>query len=277
MKVVRHNTASEFLDRAGAWLEIAEAENNLILGIATDLRNYSGTFKIPPYYMTLEEYDLLVGAAFMHPPRQLIVSRMPNEALLTLADYLLSNGAPLSGVNGPSPMADLFAQYWAEKKGHRRLDLNQRIYACENVDNVQRSPGQLRIATQGDEPLLTRWAEGFCQDAGIPNETESTKARIPYWLTKGWLHVWEYREVVSMTSLNRETRQGFAVSLVYTPPHFRNKGYATSCVAALTQRTLDSGKTFCCLYTDHANPTSNSIYQKIGYRPVCDVQDWIFE
>jgi len=36
-------------------------------------------------------------------------------------------------------------------------------------------------------------------------------------------------------------------------------------------------ETFLLLYTDLANSTSNSIYQKIGYQPVCDVQDWIFE
>ena len=34
MNVVRHNTAAEFLNLTGAWLETAEAENNLILGIA---------------------------------------------------------------------------------------------------------------------------------------------------------------------------------------------------------------------------------------------------
>jgi predicted GNAT family acetyltransferase len=65
--------------------------------------------------------------------------------------------------------------------------------------------------------------------------------------------------------------------MVYTPPHLRKQGYATSCVAALTQRMLDSGKRFCCLYTDLTNPTSNAIYQKIGYQPVCDSEDLVFE
>ena len=83
--------------------------------------------------------------------------------------------------------------------------------------------------------------------------------------------------LVAMAGLERETARGIAISWVYTPAHLRRHGYATACVAALTQRMLDNGKSFCCLYTDLANPTSNSIYQKIGYRPVCDVQDWIFE
>ena len=63
--------------------------------------------------------------------------------------------------------------------------------------------------------------------------------------------------------------------LVSTPP--RNKGYASSGVAILTKRMLDNGKRFCCLFTDLANPTSNSIYQRIGYGEICDVEDWIFE
>ncbi|OZU86959.1 GNAT family N-acetyltransferase, partial [Virgibacillus indicus] len=46
---------------------------------------------------------------------------------------------------------------------------------------------------------------------------------------------------------------------------FKKKGYATSTVAHLSQKILDEGFQFCSLYTDSTNPTSNSIYKKIGY------------
>ncbi len=70
---------------------------------------------------------------------------------------------------------------------------------------------------------------------------------------------------------------GIAISWVFTPAHLRRRGYATSCFAAMTQRMIDSGKKFRCLYVDLANSTSNRIFQKISCRPVCDVQDWIFD
>jgi uncharacterized protein len=79
-----------------------------------------------------------------------------------------------------------------------------------------------------------------------------------------------------MAAASRDTGHGIAINYVYTPPQHRCCGYATSCVAELTQRQLASGKSFCCLYTDLANPTSNSIYQRIGYQPVCDAQMWLF-
>jgi hypothetical protein len=47
-------------------------------------------------------------------------------------------------------------------------------------------------------------------------------------------------------------------------------------VAALSQLILASGRRHCFLFTDLANPTSNHTYQAIGYRPVCDVDDYAF-
>ena len=75
---------------------------------------------------------------------------------------------------------------------------------------------------------------------------------------------------VSMAKISRDLQTVCVVGLVYTPPYFRGNGYATSCVAAVSQFGLDRGFKNCVLYTDLANPTSNSIYMKIGYKPICD-------
>ena len=82
---------------------------------------------------------------------------------------------------------------------------------------------------------------------------------------------------VSMAGWAGRTPNGVRVNFVYTPPESRNRGYATSCVAALTKHLLDCGRTFCFLFTDMANPTSNRIYRQIGYQHVCDMRDVRFE
>jgi predicted GNAT family acetyltransferase len=64
------------------------------------------------------------------------------------------------------------------------------------------------------------------------------------------------------------------VNYVYTPPELRGRGYASACVASLTEQLLDEGHALCCLYTDLSNPTSNKIYQASGYRPVCDAAEY---
>jgi len=55
------------------------------------------------------------------------------------------------------------------------------------------------------------------------------------------------------------------------------QGYASALVARLSQHLLDLGYQFINLFTDLQNPTSNAIYQKIGYRPVCDFRMYKFQ
>ncbi|WP_411503137.1 GNAT family N-acetyltransferase [Brevibacillus centrosporus] len=62
----------------------------------------------------------------------------------------------------------------------------------------------------------------------------------------------------------------FMVSRLKKPLSRRKNGYASTCVAILSQQLLDAGYQFCSLYTDLANPTSNRIYQAIGYLPIQD-------
>ena len=82
---------------------------------------------------------------------------------------------------------------------------------------------------------------------------------------------------VSTAMWARPTPNGVTINGVYTPGARRNRGYASACVAALSQRMLDEGQEFCCLYTDLSNPTSNDIYLSIVYQPVCDSDDYLFE
>jgi uncharacterized protein len=278
MQVIQYDTAAEFLARAKSWLEVTEAENNLILGISKYFASHSGRINVDPYFFTVEDAGKLLGAALMAPPRNSIISRMPQSGLVALADYYLENAISIPGVVGPKNTIRLFADYWKTRTGTAfHTKMSQRIYACERVLTRTYARGHLRPATKDDEPLATQWAADFCRDAGIADEIEAMTARIPNIIETGSLYVWDNDQIVSTALVQRETTHGISISMVYTPAHLRNRGYATSCVAAVTQRMLDSGKTFCCLYTDLTNPTSNSIYQKIGYKPVCDSEDLAFE
>jgi predicted GNAT family acetyltransferase len=67
------------------------------------------------------------------------------------------------------------------------------------------------------------------------------------------------------------------VSGVYTPVEERGHGYASANVAAISARALDAGALACMLFADKANPTSNKIYQAIGYRPVGGSQEWLLD
>ena len=90
------------------------------------------------------------------------------------------------------------------------------------------------------------------------------------------MYVWEDDSVTSMAAAMDPTPTGVRIGYVYTPPEARGRGYASILVAELSQLYLDRGRSLCFLYTDMANPTSNAIYQRIGYRQVCEVVDIAF-
>jgi predicted GNAT family acetyltransferase len=138
-------------------------------------------------------------------------------------------------------------------------------------------PGFLRAATPADAGLLTRWHYAFQLEAMGGGDQERSKTMIERRIPEGDLFIWDDNGPVSTAIRTRPTPHGYTVSFVYTPPELRGRGYASACVAALSQQLLDSGKQFCTLFTDLSNPTSNSIYQKVGYRPVCDFTEYSFD
>jgi predicted GNAT family acetyltransferase len=83
--------------------------------------------------------------------------------------------------------------------------------------------------------------------------------------------------VVSASGWGGPTPNGIRIGPVYTPPALRGRGYATALVAELSQTLLDQGRRFCFLFTDLANPTSNAIYERIGYVRVCESGMIVFE
>ncbi len=80
-----------------------------------------------------------------------------------------------------------------------------------------------------------------------------------------------------MAGSTRQSPRGASISWVYTPNAHRGRGYASNLVATLSQHFLDSGKEFCCLFTDQANPTSNKVYEALGFRPVIDFRRVVFQ
>jgi predicted GNAT family acetyltransferase len=133
----------------------------------------------------------------------------------------------------------------------------------------------LRRANEADAKTATDWATEFLRQAN-PSDPSDPAEIVGRLLRTGGLFVWDDGAPVSMCGASGRTPHGARVGLVYTPAAQRRRGYATAAVTALTRGLLAEGNRYCCLYTDLANPTSNGIYRTIGYREVCDVNDYEF-
>jgi predicted GNAT family acetyltransferase len=257
-----------------------EAPHNLLLGIAGTLGDHPGVYREHRLWV-VEDDGLVVGAALRTPPYNLVVARPgSDEALVALADAI--DDVHLPGVTGAIPEVDVFAAAWESRAGttrHRRMA--QRIYKLTEVRAPVDVLGGPRGATAADRELLISWVRAFAEEAtsaGTPGHASPDQivdARLAH--GAGAFVLWEDGEAVSMAGWGGLTPNGVRVGPVYTPPEHRRRGYGGAITAAVSEERLSSGRQFCFLYTDLANPTSNRIYLDIGYEPVCDSVDYAFQ
>jgi uncharacterized protein len=149
-----------------------------------------------------------------------------------------------------------------------------RTHQLTQVRPIGTASGLLRLVTEGDRPLLIEWYTAFASEIGELISPESEKA-VENGLKQQAIYLWEDGGLpVSLATAKNFLPTAARIGPVYTPSEHRDKGYATACVAALSQKLLEQGCDRCFLFTDLANPTSNRIYQAIGYYPVCDWHDY---
>jgi len=279
MIYTEHRAAEGFLALAQSAIERQECANALMLGIALRLVREPNAYGSQPYLATVESAEGIRVAAVMTPPHRLQLYTPDDsnfEGLGSVADALLKGKWPVPGVMAREAVAQTFASIWSRKTGSRcRTGMRQRIHELREVVPPPQPCGEFAQAIDGNLELVRRWACGFHQDCfgdGRPDLRHAEEL-----LRRGDLFLWVDGDPKSMAARTRPTPHGQCISLVYTPPEYRRRGYATALVARLSQRILDGGKQFCTLYTNLSNATSNSIYRSIGYRGVADVIDVHFE
>lgn len=282
MEITRHDTVEGFLEQAGGFLGDREAEHNLILGISSQLRRSARVYGEDPFFAVAAEEGRVVGAALRTPPHNLVLSEIDDRrAIAPLAAAVRERFASLPGVVGPKERVAQFVETWEAATGAEgRLEIAQRAFRVDRVDPPRGVSGRMREYEPADRELASRWmaafeAEALPEGAPHPESSEDFVDRR-HADPDGGLVFWEDGEPVSIAGYGGLTPNGIRVGPVYTPPEHRGRGYGSAVTAALTQRLLDGGRRFCFLFTDLANPTSNSIYQRIGYRAVSDIDLWLF-
>jgi uncharacterized protein len=277
MQLQRFNTIQEFCDRAQDYLLQHEAEHNLLLGILHTLRHYPDRYPEPPYLAIVEADHQVLAIAIRTPPHKLVLSKaMDFDALQLIAQDIQDYGEPIPGVSGLVAEVATFLPAWQTLTGQSsRKVMDMRIHQLTQVQSVATAQGHLRLATDGDRPLLFQWFTAFNAEIDLISDDEIER-RVEVELKRQSIYLWEDSVPVSMVGGRQFSATAARIAPVYTPPEYRRKGYATAGVAALSQMLLEQGCDRCFLFTDLANPTSNHIYKQIGYRPVCDWHDYSF-
>jgi GNAT superfamily N-acetyltransferase len=232
----------------------------------------------------------VVGAAMRtapFAPQPIFLLPMPDEAAVALARALHDRGEEALGFNGTLPAAQVAAEEMARlTRGTVRNPVRMRLFEVTQVIPPRAAPGRLVPATEDDLDLALDWFDVFeaeaDEQAGRPRGSLPAHERDPEEMLRrirsGSVWFWEDETgtKVHMTAANPPAFGVARIGPVYTPPQQRGHGWASSAVAQVSQLLLDEGARV-CLFTDQANPTSNGIYVRLGFRELIDTAVFVVE
>lgn len=286
MTLRRFDSIQEFWHLAEDYLLEHLAEHNLLLSLCQSLLHHPERYPDPPYLVLVEVESQIVAAALRTPPFKLLLSKARDiGALEAIAQDLASEAEQIHGASGLVAEVAAFSRYWQRLTGQSaRVVTEMRIHQLTRVNPTATVKGRLRLAeisncpkgsAQSDRSLLIKWFAAFAAEVG-DLVTQDPERAVDSGLKRQTLYLWEDSVPVSLAGGSQFLPSAGRIAPVYTPPEHRRQGYATACVAALSQKLLEDGCDRCFLFTDIHNHTSNRIYRQIGYHPVCDWHDHSF-
>ncbi len=270
----------DYLGAAGGFLRSRPAEHTILLGAAETVRAKGpSAFGGPPVFGWWQDPGGAVTAAFLHtPPFPVVLTGMPAGAAAELAGLLAARDCRVSGVNADVTAGGAFASAWRQRTGEQaQVRMRMRLYSLGTL--LQPDPaaeGRARVAGPADRGVVIAWCEAFHREAE-PGPRGDLELMVDDRLGYGGFTLWEAAgQPVSLAGLSRPVAGQARVGPVYTPPGLRGRGYGGAVTWAVSRAALDAGIAGVLLFTDLANPTSNALYQRLGYRPMADRAVWSF-
>jgi uncharacterized protein len=276
MRLVIDSDLAGFIAAVRPWLSGDPVRNNVIMTVLQSRADGVEPVEDGIFLGRLvTDAGELVGVAVRTPPHPMLVSAMPQDARDVLAGYLIERAPQVTALNGTVESARPIATAVAAARGgtvEETLGLGR--FQLRQVIAPAPTGGAPRQATTADLDLVLGWVAGFEEDTG-EHGPRSGEQKIRARIELGQFWLWEDGGPVSMASQSEPAGGVARINLVYTPAALRGRGYASALVAFLSQRILDAGLVP-SLYTDLANPTSNKIYQAIGFEKVDEASIWTF-
>ena len=249
-----------------------EVQNNLIISLITDSnkRNTSDWL-----LATVSSGGGPCLVALLIQPFDLLLYEVSNDPFCGAAELLSRElrriGCSPVGVTAESSLCARFAEAYSHSS-ESSLKMTMAAMRLDTLSAFNRAPGFCRMLDERDMTYAPHWERAFSQECKVHvfTVTEITR-RLTRRLGKDNHCIWEDGKPVSQAVHGRDTPNGAVINGVYTPPEYRGCGYATSVVGELSQRLLDRGAGFCCLFADASNPASMALYRNLGYNVVCEL------
>ncbi len=268
--------AAEFLTATQDLRASDPVRTNVLGSVATGV---AGGIRYEAESWFVAEHDgVVVGAALWTAPYRLLVGPVDDDVAVALgaaaATRSVELGIPLTGVVGlrsaAEHAADGVGRPWT-------LRMEERLLVLHDYLPPSGVAGSARRATEADRDLLRVWRHDFFVEADVVVQDDESLLRRALASTR----IWEVDGTpVSMAGhapvVSTPSGDVGRIGPVYTPPEHRRHGYGGAVTAAVVEHLRPLVGTV-MLFADAANPTSNHVYEALGFVHESDMVELEFE
>lgn len=285
MEVIRCSSPKEFLSETTSYRGLDPIRTNVLGSVASSVANDSRIYDAYWWWLVRDDGDV-VGASMRTAPFGIQIGPMPVKASSLLALAVARDDDEFPWLSGSEELVTAFLETYREAKspGSSRKSVRGRksfIYELNDlaIPNVE---GLSRVATMDDFELVDQWTSDFhFFIEGVAREVdERDRAFLVARVREGAMRLWCVRGVI-VAMAGRATPVATPSGLVtrigpvFTPAENRGRGYGSAVTASLCETLLAEGSRV-MLYADADNPTSNGVYQRIGFHPIDNVIQYDF-
>jgi GNAT superfamily N-acetyltransferase len=276
MSLVRHSDPDAFLAAAAPAMARNPAAASLLRSFALGVKRRPPAADERLYLATWRD-GRGHAVAVQRAEHALFVETDEPAGAAAFADDLAVEHPLLQGVSGALLACESFAGRWRERtERHSAVRAHLRHHMLTDVATVPQGRGGMRVAGDADADWLLDASLAFVAEAGMPDTPAQVRRNVPVVLAQRRYRIWEDGGIAAFAGWSDAGEGDARIGPVYTPVEKRRRGYATALVAALAREIKDGGAGRVFLTTDVANPTSNAIYARIGFRPLSDFYHFDF-
>lgn len=271
MELHSYQDVGEYFTKVENHLLANESFYNLKFGLVNAIKDNTIETSSSLFLVISENHQTIGFALRSNLERPLAISKMPTSALEKLISYLVDQKITLAGIIGEVETVEAFNKNWISSQPFKyKLNLHLGVYETKTIVD-QDLENELILGSAQHEKIIFSFIKGFLNecfsndihtDENIDKLCKRNIENKAIYLLKN-----KKGDIVSMAANSRRTTNGGTISLVFTPPEFRGQGLGSSVTAKVAKLILKDKK-FANLFTDMSNPTSNSIYQKIGFKMI---------
>ncbi|NEW25194.1 GNAT family N-acetyltransferase [Nocardia cyriacigeorgica] len=268
MEIETTGDAVRFRDRAAAVLREDPLRHTVIATTVNNIASGLDSPPVPPVFVTARNGGA-TGIAMRAGRRDIYLGALSPDVIAAVADTFAATAPDAGGVEGPTAVAEAFAEHWCAAQGGDPVPaFATTLYRLGDLI-APSVPGTARQATEADLDLCMSWMTAMRVETGIPAGAPSADALRARIRAGSW---WLWEDGGAPVSLVARQLPSFGwsrIGPVFTPPIARGKGYA-SALTAHVSRVVLAESVDVCLFADTANDLTNRLYRRLGFRPVGD-------